>query len=74
MPDKVMITVHPQRWCVYPVKFISLFHGDSFFPWIRELVWQNVKNVVKKAVVLRSQKSEDRRQRTEVRGQRSEDR
>jgi len=51
LPDKVMITVHPQRWSVYPVKFISLFHGDSFFPWVRELVWQNVKNVIKLGVV-----------------------
>ncbi len=42
LPDKIMITVHPQRW------------SDSFFPWFRELVFQNVKNVIKKAVVLRS--------------------
>jgi len=34
-----MITVHPQRW------------SDSFVPWIRELVWQNFKNVVKWGVV-----------------------
>jgi len=46
-----MITVHPQRCSVYPVKFISLFLGDSFFPWARELVWQNVKNVFKYFVV-----------------------
>ena len=39
LPDRIMITVHPQRW------------GDSFFPWARELVWQNFKNVVKWGVV-----------------------
>ncbi|MBC8180177.1 hypothetical protein H8E88_03550 [candidate division KSB1 bacterium] len=39
LPDKIMITVHPQRW------------SDSFLPWIRELVWQNFKNQVKKYVV-----------------------
>ena len=38
-PDKIMINVHPQRWT------------DSFVPWIRELVWQNVKNVVKSGIV-----------------------
>jgi hypothetical protein len=31
--------VHPQRW------------HDRTLPWVKELVWQNVKNVVKKAGV-----------------------
>ena len=35
LPDKIMITVHPQRW------------HDSPLPWVKELVWQNVKNVIK---------------------------
>lgn len=35
LPDKMMFTIHPQRW------------NDSFFPWMKELVWQNVKNTVK---------------------------
>jgi hypothetical protein len=35
LPDKVMINTHPQRW------------DDKFGPWVKELVWQNVKNVVK---------------------------
>lgn len=34
-PDKVMINVHPQRW------------KDRPWPWVRELVGQNVKNVIK---------------------------
>jgi hypothetical protein len=37
--DRIMITVHPQRW------------SDSFIPWFKEFVWQNVKNQVKKYVV-----------------------
>jgi len=39
LPDQIMLTVHPQRW------------DDRIFPWIRELVWQNVKNVAKRMVV-----------------------
>jgi hypothetical protein len=35
LPDRIMITFHPQRW------------ADKPMPWIRELVWQNVKNVGK---------------------------
>ena len=38
LPDKIMITVHPQRWSACPVKLISLFHGDSFLAWGKELV------------------------------------
>jgi hypothetical protein len=34
-PDKVMMTVHPQRW------------DDRPWPWVRELVAQNVKNIIK---------------------------
>ena len=35
LPDKIMINVHPQRWTNKPL------------PWVKELVWQNVKNGVK---------------------------
>jgi tetratricopeptide (TPR) repeat protein len=41
LPDQVMFTFHPQRWTDMP------------FPWLRELVLQNVKNVVKRWVVQR---------------------
>ena len=34
-PDKTMMTFHPQRWTDRPI------------PWVKELVWQNVKNVGK---------------------------
>jgi len=39
LPDKIMINTHPQRW------------DDRFGPWVKELVWQNVKNVIKRYVI-----------------------
>lgn len=39
MPAQIMFTMHPQRWT------------DSFFLWAKELVLQNVKNVVKRGLV-----------------------
>ena len=39
LPDKIMINVHPQRWT------------DDYVPWVRELVAQNVKNVVKRCLL-----------------------
>jgi len=35
LPAKIMMTFHPQRWT------------DKPGPWVKELVWQNVKNVGK---------------------------
>jgi hypothetical protein len=55
-----MITTHPQRWTDRPL------------PWVKELIWQGVKNVVKGILVVRGQWSEVREQRSEVRVQRSE--
>jgi hypothetical protein len=34
-PDHVMLNVHPQRW------------NNDWLPWIKELIWQNLKNQVK---------------------------
>ena len=39
LPNQIMITIHPQRW------------DDRPWPWIRECVWQNVKNVGKRILV-----------------------
>ncbi len=39
LPDKVMFTFHPQRW------------NNELFPWLKELVWQNVKNAGKFALI-----------------------
>jgi hypothetical protein len=41
LPDKIMITIHPQRW------------SSQIIPWISELVWQNVKNVGKRVIQAR---------------------
>lgn len=35
LPNQIMMNYHPQRWTDHPVK------------WTQELVWQNLKNVVK---------------------------
>jgi hypothetical protein len=42
LPDKIMINTHPQRW------------EDRPLPWLKELVWQNVKNVVKRVLMRRN--------------------
>ena len=46
LPEKIMLNVHPQRW------------NDRFVPWARELVMQNVKNVVKRALIKRKNAGE----------------
>jgi hypothetical protein len=39
LPNKIMLTFHPQRWT------------DKPLPWVKELVWQNFKNQVKRLLV-----------------------
>lgn len=39
LPSKVMFTIHPERW-----------HA-ALFPWAKELVWQNVKNIGKQVLI-----------------------
>lgn len=41
LPDKVLLTFHPQRWNNKPM------------PWLRELVFQNIKNQVKRYLINR---------------------
>jgi hypothetical protein len=41
LPEKIMINVHPQRWTKKPL------------PWVKELIWQNVKNVIKRSLLKR---------------------
>jgi len=38
-PAQLMLTVHPQRW------------NDEWWPWFRELVFQNMKNPVKRFLI-----------------------
>ncbi len=42
LPPQMMITIHPQRWT------------DKPFPWVKELVWQNLKNLVKRMLVAKT--------------------
>ena len=42
LPSRIMINLHPQRWT------------NSFIPWAKELVWQNVKNIVKSYMISRN--------------------
>lgn len=44
LPPRMMITVHPQRW------------HDKKWPWIKELVGQQIKNIVKGFLVKKSLK------------------
>jgi len=39
MPDQIMMTFHPQRW------------NDKAFPWLKELLIQNLKNQIKKLLI-----------------------
>lgn len=41
LPDKVMLTFHPQRWTDRPL------------PWLQEIIMQNTKNYIKRAFVMR---------------------
>lgn len=41
LPDKIMITIHPQRW------------SDNPILWLEELVMQNIKNILKRFIVKR---------------------
>lgn len=41
LPKQIMFTFHPQRW------------SDSIFFWVRELVFQNCKNIIKKLFFVR---------------------
>lgn len=50
---KVMFTIHPERWHACPVKWSDfIFHGDKTIAWIKELVYQNFKNLVKRGLVI----------------------
>ena len=43
LPDKIMMNTHPQRWT------------DDYVPWVKELVWQNLKNLVKRVLISRAE-------------------
>jgi len=39
LPDKIMFTIHPQRW------------ADNSILWAKELIGQNAKNIIKKYII-----------------------
>jgi len=39
LPNKIMINTHPHRWF------------DDFFPWLKELILQNLKNIIKRIII-----------------------
>jgi len=39
MPQQIMINIHPQRWT------------NRYFPWYKELIFQNFKNLIKKQLI-----------------------
>lgn len=44
LPHQIMINIHPQRW------------HNAFWPWGKELVFQETKNILKKIIVMRNEK------------------
>ena len=51
LPNQIMFTFHPQRWT------------DKMAPWVKELLWQNVKNVVKYFLVKRRKRQKEKGER-----------
>ena len=47
MPDKIMLTFHPQRW------------NDNILAWFKELCLQNAKNVIKRFIYVRTRSKND---------------
>ena len=45
LPDRLMITTHPQRW------------NNMGISWIKELLLQNIKNIVKRIIVRNKHKN-----------------
>ena len=41
LPNQIMFTFHPQRW------------NDDFFKWNKELVFQNLKNLIKRMLYVK---------------------
>ncbi|MCU0288708.1 MAG: hypothetical protein MUF15_20225 [Acidobacteria bacterium] len=44
LPDHIMLNVHPERW------------ENDFLPWTGQLLFQNIKNVFKRVIVLRNER------------------
>ena len=44
LPGQIMINIHPQRW------------NNAYFPWGKQLLLQNTKNILKKMIVMRNER------------------
>lgn len=52
LPDKVMFTIHPERWFSHPEKLSDfIFHTKESLPWLQSLFVQNAKNIVKRILI-----------------------
>lgn len=49
LPEQIMINVHPERW------------NTPYFSWFRQLLMQNMKNILKKMIVMRNDRIQDHR-------------
>jgi hypothetical protein len=38
-PATLMLNIHPERW------------EDNYLPWLQQLIWQNLKNIIKRTIV-----------------------
>lgn len=48
LPDRMMLNVHPERW------------ENDFLAWSGQLLFQNIKNIFKKMIVLNNERIQDR--------------
>ena len=44
-PNQIMFNFHPQRW------------NDKFYPWLKELIIQNLKNQIKRLIIIKNRRS-----------------
>ena len=47
LPGQVMLNIHPQRW------------NNAYFPWSKQFLLQNTKNILKRMIVMRNERIQD---------------
>ncbi len=53
LPNKIMFTIHPERWFSHPAKLSDfVFYSKESLSWLQSLVLQNTKNIVKRGIIL----------------------
>jgi hypothetical protein len=48
LPERILLNVHPERW------------ENNFLAWSRQWLFQNIKNIFKKMIVLKNERIQDR--------------